>query len=163
MENETKFNKPYFFGVLCLTIIFPALSVLTAWLVNKDQLISVAFTGKWFIFWAVGLRLFIAGLRQVINPAFTAKDIFHIDNKESWVIVRELGFANICFGLIGILSLFLPAWRMVSAFGSGIFYGIAGVNHAIKKPAGPNEMIALVSDIFIFIILLGYVLLMFNK
>jgi hypothetical protein len=88
MKNETKFNKPYFFGVLFLTIIFPALSLFIACLVNKDQLISAALAGKWFIFWAVGLRLFIAGLRQVINPSFTAKDIFHIDNKESWVIVR---------------------------------------------------------------------------
>lgn len=162
MKNDTKLNKPYLFGVIALTLIFPALSVFTAWLFNRDPLISLALMGKWFIFWAVGLRLFIAGLRQVINPAFTAKDIFHIDNKESWVIVRELGFANICFGLIGILSLFFPPWRMVSAFGSGIFYGIAGVNHAIKKPAEPNEMIALVSDLFISIVLMIYVLLMFK-
>ena len=28
--------------------------------------------GKWFVFWAVGARLFIAGIRQVIQPAFTA-------------------------------------------------------------------------------------------
>jgi hypothetical protein len=61
--------------------------------------------------------------------------------------------------LFGILSLFLPQWRIVSAFGSGIFYGIAGINHLIKKPAGANEMLALVSDIFIFLCLLIYILL----
>jgi hypothetical protein len=133
MENETKLNKPYLIGVLALTLILPALSVFIQWLMNRDQLISLALMGKWFIFWAVGLRLFIAGLRQVINPLFTAKEIFHIENKESHVIVRELGFANVCFGLIGIISLFLPQWRIVSAFGSGIFYGIAGVNHLIKN------------------------------
>jgi hypothetical protein len=161
MENKTKLNKPYLIGVIALTLILPALSVFIQWLMNKGLLISPALISKWFIFWAVGLRLFIAGLRQVINPLFTAKEIFHIENKQSHIIVRELGFANICFGLIGIMSLFFPTWRIVSAFGSGIFYGIAGVNHLIKKPAGPNETIALVSDIFIFIVLLVYVLLCF--
>jgi hypothetical protein len=60
------------------------------------------------------------------------------------------------------MSLFFPPCRIVSAFGSGIFYGIAGINHLIKKPASPNETIALVSDIFIFIALFIYVLLMFD-
>ena len=64
--------------------------------------------GKWFIFSAVGLRLFVAGLQQSTKPQFTAKEIFHIDNPESFPIVRELGFANICFGLVGIVSLSVP-------------------------------------------------------
>ena len=35
---------------------------------------------KWFIFSAVGLRLFLAGIKQIVDPAFTAKEIFHLDN-----------------------------------------------------------------------------------
>ncbi len=158
MGNQSTLSKPYFWVVLSLTVIFPVFSILVEWLLNKDISISLALAGKWFIFWAVGLRLFIAGLRQAITPSFTAKTIFHIENEESHVIVRELGFANICFGLVGIISLFLPSWRIVSAFGSGVFYGIAGVNHLIKKPVGPNETVALVSDIFIFLCLLTYLL-----
>jgi hypothetical protein len=37
--------------------------------------------------------------------------------------MRELGFANLCFGLIGLISIGMPDWRIVSAFGSGIYYG----------------------------------------
>lgn len=112
--------------------------------------------GKWFIFSAVGLRLLVAGIQQTIKPAFTAKEIFHIDNPQSFPLVREIGFANLCFGLVGILSLFKPEWRIVSAFASGIYYGLAGLQHAIKKPAGINEKFALWTDVLIFALLLIY-------
>jgi len=155
LNEENKINKPYLVGVLLLTLILPLLCGFTEWITGSSVFFSLELIGKWFIFWSVGLRLFIAGLRQVFNPSFTAKTIFHVQNKDSYVIVKELGFANICFGLIGIISFFLPQWRIVSAFGSGLFYGIAGVNHLIKKQASPNEKIAMVSDIFIFIVLMS--------
>lgn len=161
MKSQHTFSKPYFFGILALTLIFPALSAYINWRTNQPGSISTELIGKWFIFWAVGFRLFIAGLRQVFNPSFTAKTIFHIETTDSHVIVKELGFANICFGLIGLISLFLPQWRIVSAFGSGIFYGIAGINHAFQKQPGANEKVALISDIFIFLVLAAYTLLVF--
>ena len=34
--------------------------------------------GKWFVFWAVGIRLLLAGIRQIAKPAFTAEAIFKI-------------------------------------------------------------------------------------
>ena len=114
-----------------------------------------------FIFYAVGLRLFLAGIKQTTNPAFTAKEIFHIDSPESFPILREIGFANLCFGQIGLISLFLPQWRIVSALGSGLYYGLAGLQHFIKKLAGTNEKFALITDIIIFLILLVYVIKMF--
>lgn len=109
----------------------------------------VYFFGSW-------APAFLAGIKQATNPAFTAREIFHIDSPDSLPIVRELGFANLCFGLVGIVSLFMPQWRVVSAFGSGLYYGIAGLQHLLKKPAGINELFALVTDILIFIFLLVY-------
>ena len=117
--------------------------------------------GKWFIFSAVGLRLFVAGLQQSIKPQFTAKEIFHIESPESFPIVRELGFANICFGIVGIVSLFKPEWRIVSAFASGLYYGFAGLLHIIKNPVGANETFALWTDIIIFGVLLIYIVMNF--
>lgn len=125
-------------------------------LVDKQSSVSFGLFGKWFIFSAVGVRLFIAGIKQTADPAFTAKEIFHLQNPESYPIVRELGFANLCFGLIGIMSLFFPQWRVVSAFGSGLYYGIAGLQHFLKKPAGVNEKFAMVTDLLIFLVLLVY-------
>lgn len=162
-QNDTAqpgLSKGYlFFGVLLPMFILPVVSILYELLIN-NSLLSITLAGKWFIFWAVGVRLFTAGFKQAFQPQFTARNIFHLTDESSYPIVRELGYANICFGTIGILSLFLPEWRIVCAVASGIFYGIAGANHIIKKPAGANEMVALITDLFIFFFLLAYVVIM---
>jgi hypothetical protein len=155
-NNSSDINKKYIAVVLVLTFILPLVCSIAETLINKDTPFSFSLVGKWFIFSAVGLRLFIAGIKQTTDPAFTTKEIFHLDNPDSFPIVRELGFANICFGLIGIVSLFIPHWRIVSAFGSGLYYGIAGFQHLLKKPVGTNEKFALVTDMIIFILLLAY-------
>lgn len=159
-SNQPGLSKGYLIGVLLLMIIMPVISILSDVFGNGIPL-SMELAGKWFIFWAVGIRLFTAGLKQAFQPQFTAKNIFHLTDSASYPIVRELGYANISFGVIGILSLFFPEWRIVSAAGSGIFFGIAGINHIVKKPAGTNEMIALITDLFIFFFLLAYIIVMF--
>ncbi len=151
-------NKPYLFFIILLMFVLPSLSVIIEHYAGKEQSSLINLVGKWFIFWAVGLRLFIAGLRQTLNPSFTAESIFHIKSKESFVIVKELGFANICMGVAGIISLFVPQWRMAAAFVGGLYLGIAGINHLIKKPASSNEWIAMVSDIFIFLVMIACII-----
>ncbi|GAB2809518.1 DUF6790 family protein [Ferruginibacter profundus] len=153
-------NKKYIIVVTVFTFLLPLLCTAIEVVTQKSAVFSFELLGKWFIFSAVGLRLFVAGIKQSTDPAFTAKEIFHLNNPDSFPIVRELGFANLCFGLTGIISLFMPQWRMVSAFGSGLYYGIAGLQHLIKKPAGANEKFALVTDIIIFFFLLAYFLKM---
>ena len=159
MARENNFSdKPnmfYIISVSILTFIIPIIGLTVEHFLDDTQLLYEIFF-KWFIFSAVGLRLFLAGIKQVKNPAFTAKHIFHIDSPECFPILRELGFANICFGLIGIISIYKSEWRMVSAFASGLYYGIAGAQHAFKKNSGINEKFALWTDIIIFAFLLIY-------
>jgi hypothetical protein len=154
MENQSnlKINKIYLFTILLLMLIFPLISIVVD-SGHHPELGLITLIGKWFVFWAIGTRLLLAGTRQAAKPAFTLEEIFHINNKESEVIVRELGFANICFGLIGIISIFIPDWRPAAGFIGGLYMGIAGVYHIIKKPVSPNEIIAMVSDLFIFLVL----------
>lgn len=142
-----------------MTFVIPVIGFISEHLSQPIPLSFELFC-KWFIFSAVGLRLFVAGIQQTAKPAFTARQIFHIDNPEVLPIVRELGFANICFGLVGIVSIFKSDWRIVSAFASGIYYGIAGLQHLIKKPAGANETLALWTDLLIFGVLLAYFIYM---
>ncbi len=155
-NHSSDINKRYIVVVSLLTFVLPIVCSFVQILINKDTLLSFDLIGKWFIFSAVGLRLFIAGIKQTTDPAFTAKEIFRLNNPESFPIVRELGFANLCFGMVGIVSLFLPQWRVVSAFGSGLYYGIAGLQHFLKKPVGTNERFALVTDVIIFALLFIY-------
>jgi len=152
-------NKSYLIIVLLLMLVLPCVSIGIEFLVAAKQLSFISLVGKWFVFWSIGVRLFSAGIRQVSKPSFTAETIFHITNKESYVIVKELGFANICLGAIGIISLFIPDLRMASAFSGGLFMGIAGVNHIIKKPEGINEVIAMISDVFIAVVMMFYIIL----
>jgi len=50
--------------------------------------------GKWFVFWSVGVRLFLAGMHRVIQPRFTVKTIFNIDRKEPSAIVHQKVWAS---------------------------------------------------------------------
>jgi hypothetical protein len=151
-ENNSKISKLYLASVLLFMLILPVISIVIDTGYNSGS--SIFYIGKWFVFWAIGIRLLTAGLRQVIKPA---KDILHIDSIESHIIVRELGFANICFGLAGVVSMYIPEWRTAAAFTGGLYMGIAGIQHIIKKPSTPNEMVAMVSDIFIFLVMAVYV------
>ena len=148
-------SKKYFISVSLMTFIVPAIGFFAEHFFKNISLTFCLF-GKWFIFSAVGLRLLVAGIQQSVKPVFTAREIFHINSSESFPIVRELGFANLCFGLVGIISLFKPEWRIVSAFASGLYFGIAALQHLIKKPVSANESFALWTDVIIFCVLLMY-------
>ena len=112
--------------------------------------------GKWFVFFGVGWRLGIAGLCQIIQPRFTAGDIFGLTEPGALVLVRELGFANLGAGVVGIASLWMPGFTLPAAIASAIFYAAAGVMHALAKHRGTNENVAMVSDIGIAIVLAAY-------
>jgi len=150
-------NLFYIISVSVLTFILPTIGFFIDHFTTDIALTFDLFC-KWFIFSAVGLRLFLAGIKQVKNPEFTAKQIFHIDSSDSFPILRELGFANICFGLVAIVSLLKPEWRIVSAFASGLYFGIAGVQHGFNRTSGINEKFALWTDLIIFALLLIYFL-----
>jgi len=151
--TNNQLNKQYVFGVSLITFVLPFISYGVECLIYPRHGFLPLELGKWFIFHAVGFRLTLAGMRQLVKPAFTAKTVFQMESNDSYPVIRELGFANLCFGLIGLLSLFLPGWRMVSAFGSGIYYGLAGLQHSLKKDPGGNQRFALYTDLIIFFFL----------
>jgi hypothetical protein len=113
--------------------------------------------GEWFVFWSAGVRLFLAGLRQFFQPRFTAEEIFHINGDEVLPIVRELGVANFATGVVGISSLMAPSFTLPMAIASGLFYGIAGIRHFADRDRCRNQNVAMVSDLFVFLILAAYV------
>jgi hypothetical protein len=137
-------DRSYLAIVVLLMLVLPLASLLI-----ETREPGLALVGKWWTFWAIGVRLFTAGLRQVAKPAFTAEVIFHATSADSHVVVRELGIANLCIGALGIASLWLPGWRPAAAFVGLLFFGAAGVLHAITRPAGGNEWVAMLSDLWV--------------
>ena len=117
---------------------------------------DMAVTGKWFVFWMVGARLFAAGLRQILQPRYTARSILAIDGDANLVVVRELGFANLALGIGGIATLAAPSWTPPMALVGGIFYAAAGIQHALHGGRNRMQSFAMVTDLFAAAVLLGF-------
>lgn len=148
----------YFVVIALFMLILPSACVAAeyAWLHTSNDLVTL--TGKWFAFWGVGMRLGIAGMRQAFNPAFTAHDIFEIEDEKAHQIVRELGFANLALALLGLLALF-PGWAAPAALAGGVFFGLAGWKHVSAGKRNLTRTVAMISDLFIATVLLGFLVL----
>jgi hypothetical protein len=139
----------YFIMIGMLLVVLPSTSVsIELFLHSHDDQAVLSLVGRWWAFWAVGMRLFITGIRQVIEPQFTAKEIFGSDDPGSLPIVREVGFGNLAFGTLGVLSLFRPDWVAPAAIAGGIYYGLAGAGHIPQKNKNPKEWTAMRSTGF---------------
>jgi len=147
----------YFVTVILLLLVLPAGSVIAEGAFSAHSASVISLIGKWFVFWAAGVRLFIAGARQVIQPQFTAAEIFDIQDYKSFAIVRELGFANLSMGFLAMSSMLRPGWVVPAALVGGLYYGLAGLGHVFRKGRNAKENMAMISDIFICLVLIAFV------
>lgn len=102
---------------------------------------------KWFVFWGVGVRLLLAGLRQMREPSFTAQKILGVADEKAFILVRELGFANTTIGILGIASLFFASWVTPAAVAGMIFLGLAGINHLQQPERNARENLSMITDL----------------
>lgn len=143
----------YPFVVGALMLLLPAGS----WIVEaifRGTPLSMALAAKWFVFWSVGVRLLSAGVKQVLQPQYTARVILNLKSDDALLVIRELGFTNVAIGLLGIASLGFPTWRSAGALVGGVFYSLAAGNHLMQAHGGRLEIIAMVSDAFVAVVLL---------
>jgi len=142
--------------VVLMVIGAPVVSVLAEALYAPAPLMLLV--GKWFVFWAAGVRLLTAGLKQTTQPGFTAHQIFRMKTDEALPIVRELGFANIAVGLLGVASVWATSFVLPVAIAGAVFYGAAGLQHVTQKDKSGNEAVAMATDLVAFAALAAYVL-----
>jgi len=148
----------YFASVVLFLLVCPVASVAIEAGRLHESFASVALIGRWWTFWAVGVRLFVAGIRQVVQPRFTAEEIFGIRDANALPIVREIGFGNLAVGTLGIFSVVRPGWVVPAAMVGGLYYGLAGFVHLPGKNRNAKEYTALVSDWFVAGVLGWFVL-----
>lgn len=146
----------YYISVVLLLLVLPAASVIFEAFYSAGADI-MWLVGKWFVFWACGVRQFAAGLTQTLKPEFTAKSIFEIDTPAAHAIVREVGFGNLAMGTLGLSSLFEASWVVPAAIVGGLYYGLAGLGHLIRQ-GNSKERFALWSDLAIFALLAVFVI-----
>jgi hypothetical protein len=149
----------YVFSVVLLLIALPLISagLDTAFWHHGMNFWWLA--GRWLVFWGAGVRLFLAGVRQVLQPGFTAQAIFRLTDTTAFPIVRELGFANLSMGALGICTLFRPSWILPAAFVGGLYYGLAGAGHILVKERNLKEVVAMITDAYAFVALMAFVAL----
>jgi hypothetical protein len=145
----------YFVVIATLMLLLPVTSTAIEYGLGRDASF-LALVGKWFTFWSVGVRLVVAGSRQIIHPRYTAQSILGLEGDDVLLVVRELGFANVAIGTIGVCSLVLPSWVPAGALAGGIFYALAGANHAMQARRNAKQNTAMVSDAFVAAILIVY-------
>jgi hypothetical protein len=147
----------YVFIVIALMLALPLVSIVAQIILTDHGALHAAsnlvVVAKWYVFWAVGVRLSLAGLRQIIQPRYTAETILGLKGAESLFFVRELGFANVTMGSVGIASLASPSWVTPAAMLGAIYYGLAGINHCFHKGRNKLQNLALVSDLFAAVVL----------
>jgi hypothetical protein len=63
----------YLAAIILLMLVLPAGCVIGQIVWSGGAADVMLLVGKWFAFWMVGVRLFMAGVRQVAQPQFTAE------------------------------------------------------------------------------------------
>jgi hypothetical protein len=144
----------YFASVVLLMLVFPLTSIGIQSLLGGSGVLTATLVAKWFVFWMVGARLLVAGLRQIVQPRYTAEKILGINDPSATLIVRELGFANSAIGSIGLASLFFRQWQLPIALVGAIFYTLAGINHVIADHRNRLQSFAMISDLVAAAVLL---------
>jgi hypothetical protein len=145
------------FTIWCIALI-AVLPIAAAALESRlDQLaLSWPIYWKWFIFWGVGIRLFFKGVKLASTPQFTGLSLSSFKNRESYLLLLELGFANMALGSMGILSVINDQWRLIAAIAGAIYFGLADMLRLLKKPTGRHELVALVYNVLVFVGLVVY-------
>lgn len=155
--NTRSLLTSYTLTIITIALVFPLALTITEILLTLHPAYLIIIE-KWFIFSAIGLRLSLAGISQLLRPEYTLKNIFNIDHPKSVVLVRELGIHNLLLGIPGLLIPLFPSLTIIVACLGGAFFLFAGILHIIKKPATQHEYIAMISDIFIAMITYGLLL-----
>ncbi|HTC21744.1 MAG TPA: hypothetical protein VK859_12895, partial [bacterium] len=69
MPKNKKSNFGYLLVVTLLLVVLPVWSIIMESCLRPGRSGLWDLTGKWFVFWAVGIRLLMAGFRQTFQPA----------------------------------------------------------------------------------------------
>ena len=148
----------YIVLVLLVMLFLPLFSVVHELYFHANHAGVLFLVGKWYVFWGVGVRLASAGIRQALNPRYTAETLLGLKTSEPWFVVRELGFANIAIGVVALGSILTRNWVTPSALAGAVFYGLAGINHLVAKNRNRLQNVALLTGLFASGILCTYCL-----
>ena len=136
-----------------LLFLLPFLSVIIEH-VEVQSSLNWMLLGKWLVFWTFGFRLFASGIKQASDPSVTVKK----SNNEMFTIARELGIANICLGVGGILSLINETWRQIIAILGCLFFGLDTIRCLTNELSSASHKMILLFNLVIFAAFFLYII-----
>ena len=145
--------------VLGLMVVVPIVSIVIELIVSGGSADPLVAVGRWFLFWGAGLRLLIAGISQTFRPQFTAQNILGETTPVANQLVRELGFANLGMGIVGIAGAWVPGWMLPAAIVPGVFLLLAGITHIGKGGKNVKELAATLTDLLVGGVLVVFLVL----
>jgi hypothetical protein len=131
---------------LALMLILPIVSSLLEVFLGNHGAFAPGIFLRWFVFWAVGVGLLLAGMRQIVQPQHTAETL--LGTKSS-----DAGMTHLSIGIVGAFSIVDADWIVPVGLVGALTYGLAGIKHVLHKPRARNQNIALVSDLGIALVL----------
>ena len=143
----------YVVMVVALMFALPVVASVVEGLLFTHTPFSLGVLLRWFVFFPVGVRLTLTGLRQIVQPRYTAEQVFGLKSPEVPLVVRHLGFATTAIGVTGLVGLAYSEWIYPAGVAGAVFYGLAGLNHLMHKGRTGNQSVAMVSDLLVAIIL----------
>lgn len=145
----------YIAVVLAQTVVLPVVFGL-ATLASHDTWAIAGTFGRWFLFWGVGSRLVLAGVVQIVKPEFTTESILGGSPQAGAnQVAQELGFADLAMGIGGCVGTFLGG-GLAAAITGGLYMGIAGMRHVVKRDANVREQVATWTDLLVFATMIAY-------
>ena len=155
MIVKTKHTALFTVWCIALVVVLPMAAAVLESRIDQEVL-NWPTWWKWFIFWGVGIRLFFKGIKLASAPQFTGLSLSSFSNRESYLLLLELGFAIMALGSMGILSVINDQWRLIAAIAGAIYFGLADMLRLLKKPDSRHELVALIYNLFVFAGLVGY-------
>ena len=147
--------------LVILMFVLPLVSCAIELALREFDMPFLPIIGKWLVFWGVGVRLLLAGIRQITQPSFTAQKILGVTDERAFILVRELGFANTAMGTVAVASIIAKSWVIPAAVTGSIFLGMAGINHARQSGRNSREDLAMITDLVLALLLAVFCLLTF--
>ena len=141
----------YYFATWGLMLAIPAVAVLIELMTGSSQDV-VWLVAKWFVFWGIGIRMLTAGIRQVAQPAFTARTLFRFEEPGAEKLVSEIGFGNLAMGSVATASLLFPSFTIPLGLAGGLFLALAGIKHVTNADRTIIETTAMITDLIVAII-----------
>lgn len=157
MDNSTQATPTFPYQMILFIFYGMVFSFVGDWIWNGNKDLFPGIYAKWVIFWGIGLRYIISGFYFVYDPFQIGKES-RSGHDAIARLAKDLGWAEVCIGLLGVVSLFEPGIRWVAGMVGGLLSGITGARHFTLDTLSKKDRLWTYINIVVFILVIIYLI-----